>query len=103
MPESWYDILAWDKVGHFGFYLILVFLFLQAKVWQNQTIKSKYMVGVVVGASLYGTLLEFVQYKYFPDRYFEYADMTANMIGAIAGNFVHEFYLKNRERFSFLK
>lgn len=72
-----------DKLGHFVAYGLLTWLIFLGFQKQN-----KWTVGIavwtVVGVSLYGILLEFVQWAFFPHRFFEVWDMIANITGAFA-------------------
>jgi len=94
LPSSWDDLLSWDKIGHFGVYLILVILFLEAKRWIGEIIEKKYILSVIIGSAVYGIVLEYVQYAFFPNRYFEYGDMLMNVLGSMIGYYFYLVYLK---------
>lgn len=70
-----------DKIGHLGAYGLLTWLVLWG-LKQDHQLNGKSMVWTVLGTSLYGILLEFVQWAFFPHRYFEVWDMVANITGA---------------------
>ena len=89
-----------DKVAHLGMYG----LFTMSLVWGlfMYTHKKKLsMAGILtctVIAAAYGTLMELMQYNFFPNRSFDYYDMIANTIGAIlAAGFI--LFLKYKRFF----
>jgi VanZ family protein len=74
--------LSLDKLGHFSAYGLLSWLVLKALYqtgrWSCRLVLSA--IGLVV---IYGIALEFVQWGFFPYRFFEVWDMIANIIGTI--------------------
>jgi len=46
-------------------------------------------------ATAFGALMEWVQFRFFPDRFFEYDDMLANAVGAVVGWWVFTLTSKN--------
>lgn len=76
------DVIGIDKVGHFFFYCIHAILL----AWASTASKFKTPLLVIFFISaLYGIVLEFVQYSFYPNRYFEYLDILANIIGSLLG------------------
>lgn len=73
-----FKLIATDKLAHACAYGLLVWLVLSAA--KNRT--TTLLVGVWGFASLYGAFMEWVQYRFFPNRFFEVDDMVANAIGA---------------------
>lgn len=71
-----------DKFGHAGVYGIFTFLLFQIgkNIFQTKR-KNIYFASIV--AILYGIGMEYVQYAFFPGRYFEYSDIVANIIGVL--------------------
>lgn len=70
-----------DKIGHLIAYGVLAwFTFSGLKKDGRLNIETAYWA--VFGVSLYGIFLEFVQWAFFPYRYFELWDMVANITGA---------------------
>ena len=92
LPESWFDFLSWDKVGHFTVYGILSFLLLFGFCKKKLKVDKKFTVLVFLGSSLYGILLEWVQYSFFPYRYFENLDILANIIGSFIGLLLFKYF-----------
>ena len=84
LPETPWDWLSADKLGHAGVYAVLSFLLLRgARLSGYGT--AKVVFGVILGCGLYGILMELAQFYFFPGRHFEYLDMLANIIGAFLG------------------
>lgn len=98
LPPSVWDIIAVDKLGHFAFYGILTFLIALGcyKKQQNQ-ISIKALVIACLISSIYGICLEFMQYALFPNRYFEFLDIIANISGSLIGILFFKYiYYKTR-------
>ncbi|MCE7923347.1 MAG: hypothetical protein DYG98_09830 [Haliscomenobacteraceae bacterium CHB4] len=80
-----FDLFSTDKIGHMAAYGLLVWLILYGFKKQNERNMSwKEGVAIVIGTTLYGALLEFVQGNFIPGRFFGYDDMIANAAGALA-------------------
>lgn len=80
-----FQLFETDKLAHAAAYGLLSWLTLWGFVrWQGQAGTLQGVLTVFV-AALIGALLEYIQFRYFPDRVFEYDDMVANTIGAIGG------------------
>lgn len=73
-----FNLLQTDKIGHAAAYALLSFLLLT--VLSPTSIRKYFYVFVL--AFGYGVLMEWVQYRFFPNRFFEVDDMVANGIGA---------------------
>ena len=74
-------LMSPDKFGHAVVYGILAGgLFFSLKPYFPDTKRVYYWPFIL--ASSYGVAMEFVQYGFFPDRYFEFWDIVANIIGA---------------------
>jgi len=85
MPS--FDLFQTDKLAHAGAYALLAGLILWGAARQQgaDRIRWRHGLAVVLFASAFGALMEWVQFRFFPDRFFEYDDMLANAIGALAG------------------
>lgn len=80
-----WNFLSIDKAIHFTVFLILSFLgslFFKQKNWAR-TLFTAVSISFLL-AIAYGGLLEFSQ-TFIPQRGFDYADLTANISGAIMG------------------
>jgi len=79
LPETFFSP---DKIGHFAAYGLLSWLMLNGlrKTGRQETLFSMLAIAAVSG---YGISLEFVQWAFFPHRYFEVWDMIANIAGAV--------------------
>ena len=83
--ESFID---YDKIAHFMFYFIMSILICR-------TIAHRYrLVIAVLFCAGYGYLMEVLQNTMQWGRHFDYFDIIANIIGALAGTFV--FYILNK-------
>ena len=84
VPLPKFNLFQADKLAHAAAYALLAALLLWG-LSQGQGLRRIHGAGTFVFASAYGMLMELVQYRYFPGRFFEYDDMLANTIGALAG------------------
>ncbi len=87
MPET---IVAPDKLGHLVVYGILNWLILNA-LRKSERFSEKTILLAFIGVSTYGILLEFVQWAFFPNRFFEVWDMIANIMGALTSIFLFKY------------
>ncbi|MEM9991011.1 MAG: VanZ family protein [Bacteroidota bacterium] len=85
LPNTWADIIGWDKVAHAFVYCILTVLLFYGWRGKKPDIKIIWMAFGI--ATSYGILMEIVQYSFFPNRYFEVLDIIANIVGAMLGVF----------------
>ncbi len=98
LPPSFWDFIAIDKVGHLVFYGVLAFLIAYGfyKIG-NQSINKKMLFISLIVSSIYGICLEFMQYSFFPNRFFEILDIIANISGSIIGILFFKYiYYKTR-------
>ncbi len=80
-----------DKVQHCFAYFVLAFSFLIA-FRKSEMLSSNRSRFILIAASLYGLGLEFAQYSYFPNRYFEWIDAVANVLGVLIGFVVFKLF-----------
>lgn len=94
LPESWMDFFSWDKLGHAIVYAVLTVLILRAHLINNQykLLATNILVTSVVISSVYGVLMEIMQWGFFPHRYFEVTDIIANIIGSILGIIAFKYF-----------
>jgi glycopeptide antibiotics resistance protein len=96
LPQSWSDLLAWDKLGHFCFYAIQTIFFV---LWWKQLKVRVFLIAVFISIC-FGWAMECMQYLFFPNRYFEVLDLLANISGSISGAIVFR-YLIIKKRWAF--
>lgn len=90
LPET---IVSTDKLGHFLAYGLLNWLILWA-LQKNSRFNLKSAVLSIIFATVYGVCMEYVQWAFFPNRFFEYWDMLANLLGATIGFLVFNYFTK---------
>ncbi len=76
--------LPLDKIAHIGLYAIYtVFIgrYLTALGWKA----PKYYLVLLAFPTIYGILMEVLQYALSPSRFFDMLDIIANIIGVLAG------------------
>jgi len=71
-----------DKIGHFLAYGLLTWLYLWALQKEHKWSRKSVLV-ILLAVSGYGIVLEFVQWGFFPNRFFEVLDMAANVCGVL--------------------
>lgn len=94
LPSGIKDLLSFDKVAHAGAYFLLTALLLWGFYKQGRRLTRRLGWKIVLGSSLYGIVMEIMQYAFFPDRYFEVFDIMANIIGSVLSLFILKFFLK---------
>jgi VanZ family protein len=85
-----FSLIGTDKLAHAAAYALLSWLLAYA----YQSRKFVILRNISVFSFVYGAFMEFVQYTFFPNRYFEVDDMLANGIGAILGVLVYRYTSK---------
>ena len=90
------DLVSIDKIGHAVVYAILTLLILRGYFTKNakQVLAVSILISAVIISSVYGVMMEVMQFSFFPGRFFEVLDIIANIIGSIIGLIVfkHFFY-----------
>lgn len=94
MPPTWTDLISWDKVGHAIAYGMFTFLLIIALSHTTDLGKS-IGLGLVISIC-YGIAMEWVQYTFFPNRYFEYFDILANVVGSLGSAIVLHYIFKHK-------
>src|SRR5947209_12796372 len=81
LPKSdWLDTIHFDKLVHFGFFALLLFL------WRfSFSPLAKYSWYLLVLALCYGFGVEVIQHYFVANRSFDLGDVAADMVGAFAG------------------
>ncbi len=76
-----------DKLSHIFAYFVLIITLLFA-FYKNGILQLKNWVMLIILCSAYGIVLEFTQFSLFPNRYFEWLDALANVLGALIGSII---------------
>ena len=80
-----WNFLSLDKIIHFTVFAILTILGgISMKLGKWQQWATRPVLTSILVAIAYGTTLEFTQ-SLVPQRTFDYADLTANLAGSVAG------------------
>jgi VanZ family protein len=86
---SWLAGLHADKVVHIVLFFMLCFLF--AHPFRKSALstgrRKNYFLLVLLSGVVYGTLMEFVQKHWIPNRSFELADIFADTAGCLLAYF----------------
>jgi VanZ family protein len=86
-----FRLIATDKLGHAAAYALFAFLLVMAyNPMNNAKLRNIWLFCFV-----YGAFMEFIQYAFFPNRFFEFDDMLANGIGAAI--VVGWYFFKNKK------
>ncbi|MBU3663401.1 MAG: VanZ family protein [Bacteroidetes bacterium] len=75
IPHISFDI-GIDKIAHFIFFGLLA--------WLIYVAEKRYLFLAIFISSIYGISIEYLQMTVFVNRSFDYADMLADVIGALA-------------------
>jgi VanZ family protein len=81
----WLAMIHADKWIHISLFFILCFLFSYPfRKSDTSSVKRKnWFFLILVGGILYGTIMEFVQERWIPNRSFELLDIAADSIGCL--------------------
>ena len=82
LPRGWLDFAGVDKLQHLAAYSALGLVWMYALDTKVQDFSWKWLLPILFAL---GVVLEILQWAFYPQRYFEYADMLANGIGAGLG------------------
>ena len=90
------DILNFDKLAHFGIYLLLAIMMYYGWKKQNSfaALHRNTILKILLITSIYGFVVEILQELLTTDRHFDLFDALANAIGAIAGSLMGIFVKK---------
>lgn len=89
-----FRLIGADKLAHAAAYGLLAWLVL----WAFPQDKLSGLFKVWLFAAGYGAAMEWVQYRFFPNRFFEFDDMLANAIGAFLALVVVQVLKISRKR-----
>ena len=96
VPNPMPELISPDKLGHLLAYFVLSVSFLWAFA-QTKQLNRRLAFWVVITCASYGIVLEFVQFAFFPERYFEWWDMLANLVGALLAILIIRFINKSSQ------
>jgi VanZ family protein len=84
---SFWRLFSFDKVIHAAMYGLLAFLVMKAALRQYSSWYLRYNAVKVtaIGVTAYGALIELYQELLLTDRYGDWMDVLANLIGTILG------------------
>ena len=88
--DDWLHQIHFDKWVHFGFFFILLGLSCKALDTGNQNI----FFWLIIGAAVYGLLVEACQHFLVKNRSFDLGDWVADTVGALAGIWFYKRYIK---------
>lgn len=91
---GWKIFIQLDKLAHFLFYAILAALLVLALNKARAELRLRELLYIILLCSMYGIMLEAIQYFFLSDRFFEIPDIIANIIGSIAGTVFVYLFLK---------
>lgn len=90
-PVQVEEVSFFDKIEHCFAYAVLVITtliaFKKVAILSNQR-----ALWIACLSAFYGLLLEFVQYQFFPNRFFEWKDALANVLGVVIGFAVFKLF-----------
>ncbi len=89
---SWLELLSFDKWVHASVFFVLVTLFAQAVIANQQN--PNFIFLVVILAIVYGGLLEIMQAKVFSERSGDWLDFIANSFGCLMALFLYKKVLR---------
>lgn len=96
MPKaSWLNIPYADKIAHAAFYFILSLLLLANLNNHVKTYRHLWLWPLLATLA-YGGLMEWLQYLLQTGRQAEWADMAANISGALMGIVLYPFIANNK-------
>jgi VanZ family protein len=96
-PQIDIGFIAPDKLGHLMAYGLLSILIVWKNIKNQEKLSRNLFLIVLIVSSSYGILMEIMQYLFFPNRYFEYGDMIANLLGSFFGLLTVQIYCLNKK------
>lgn len=92
LPEEW---ISPDKFAHIFVYGVLVILILYG-LKRTNIYSRKNIWLTVLGSAAYGLGMEVIQDTFFPNRFFEWGDSLANILGCFLGLLIFDKFVKHR-------
>lgn len=90
-PPEW--SFSVDKLVHFFLFAAMSFLMLRYKHLKLGRWDGMIILSIMIYASLYGVLMELIQLA-VPGREFNLVDLVADILGALAGNYIYIRFVK---------
>jgi VanZ family protein len=85
--KNWLDRIFFDKWAHLFLFGLLNFLW--SLFFINYSGKKiRYIIIIIIICVLYGTVMEFIQKYFIPNRSFDLGDIVADAAGSLIGGFV---------------
>ncbi|TAL61311.1 MAG: VanZ family protein, partial [Bacteroidetes bacterium] len=86
-------LFEFDKIVHFGIYMILSLLMYYGWKKQNAflSLHEKTVLKILILTFAYGFAVEVIQELFTADRHFDILDALANSAGAVAGSFLSKY------------
>lgn len=91
---GWRFFIQLDKIAHGVTYAVLAGLLVLAAGKTKVEWKYRELLFIVLLCSVYGVIMEAMQYYFLSDRFFEIPDIIANIIGSITGTVLVYLFLK---------
>ena len=86
---NWSDKIWLDKWAHIFLFFVLVVLWCRVYLKKATSVSlKKTFIKITVFSIVYGVIMEIIQHYFIPFRSFDYGDMLADGIGAVAGYFI---------------
>ena len=95
LPQIDWNFLSFDKFIHFSIFSIMTFL--GSVSFKNRLSSTSIIIPLLISlliAISYGAILEYMQ-SFIPDREFDYADLAANIGGAVVGILLFFYFNKS--------
>jgi len=96
-PEVLSELSSYDKLAHFVFYFVFVFLWGNF-VFYNKQIQSRTLFLILWIALIIGGIIEVCQEIFTQKRTADIYDMLANFVGALIGIGALYIYRKNKKK-----
>ena len=91
-----WEVLSFDKIGHFGIFAILVFFCIWGLAKGSESrmsLKTAILIAVLYSL-IYSLLIEIIQASFIPGRSGEVVDFLADAIGCFIGLLVYQLWRK---------
>ncbi len=89
------EIWSSDKLVHIFIYMVLAILFGISIYQDRQKVNRKLFIVYIIGCISFGWLIEIFQ-PVLTDRYYEFYDIVANIVGVIVGSMIINLLFNQR-------